>query len=216
MRCLGSGRIVSSRSRWRFRDCIAIRDFTLSGRSTAGRSCSTTPAMASHVETAEQAALVSVLLNRPESIGLLRALTFPGAKRPVTKATLQRIDLAALLRDARDRGMIRDQAMNEVERLTRHTSDVCRTSGVVARTVRRRQWSRDEKVRCRRWPSLRSTSSADRCARHRRSTSSSPTHRTFRGLGRSSTCSTASPTITRSGCAGRASNGMWRAIRSSS
>ena len=75
-------------------------------------------------ETAEQAALVSVLLNRPESIGLLRALTFPGAKRPVTKATLQRIDLAALLRSA-DRGMIRDQAMNEVERLTRHTSDVC-------------------------------------------------------------------------------------------
>jgi len=47
--------------------------------------------------SAEQAALAAVLLNRPEAPALLRALSFPGAKRSVTKAALRRVDLRALL-----------------------------------------------------------------------------------------------------------------------
>jgi hypothetical protein len=45
----------------------------------------------------EGAALAAALLNGPGATGLLRALALPGAKRPVTKAALQRLDLPALL-----------------------------------------------------------------------------------------------------------------------
>ncbi len=47
--------------------------------------------------SAEQAALVAQLLNSSGSLGLVRVLALPGAKRPVTKAILRRIDLRALL-----------------------------------------------------------------------------------------------------------------------
>jgi hypothetical protein len=44
----------------------------------------------------EQAALVAAILDEGAARGLLRCLTFPGAKRPITKAILQRLDLAAI------------------------------------------------------------------------------------------------------------------------
>jgi len=42
-------------------------------------------------------AAVSALLNCPDCVDLLRSLVLPGAKRPVTKKLLQRLDLRALL-----------------------------------------------------------------------------------------------------------------------
>jgi hypothetical protein len=66
--------------------------------------------------SAEQAAAVAELLNGPDALGLLRALAFPGAKRPVTKAVLQRLDLAALLARA-DRPALLARAGQTVERL---------------------------------------------------------------------------------------------------
>ena len=62
-----------------------------------------------------QASLIASLLNTPESLGLLGSLTFPGAKRQVTKAALQRIDLAALLRNA-DRPALVDRASRDHQR----------------------------------------------------------------------------------------------------
>ena len=46
--------------------------------------------------TPEQAALVAAILDEEAARGFLRCLTFPGAKRPITKAILQRLDLAAI------------------------------------------------------------------------------------------------------------------------
>ncbi|MBV8678203.1 MAG: hypothetical protein JO355_13660, partial [Planctomycetaceae bacterium] len=43
-----------------------------------------------------RAALVSALLNTPVALGMIRALAFREAKRPITKAILQRIDLEAI------------------------------------------------------------------------------------------------------------------------
>ena len=65
----------------------------------------------------EEAALAAALLNGPEALGLLRALAFPGAKRPVTKASLQRIDLPSLL-DRADRSALLARAGGEVARLS--------------------------------------------------------------------------------------------------
>jgi hypothetical protein len=66
--------------------------------------------------SAEQAALVAALLNSPESQALLRALSFPGSKRTVTKAVLQRLDLRALLANT-DRPALIDRAAADVARL---------------------------------------------------------------------------------------------------
>jgi hypothetical protein len=68
-------------------------------------------------DSPEQAAVVSALLNSSGPLGLLKALTFPGAKRPVTKAALQRIDLAALLARS-DRAAILERAQLDLERLS--------------------------------------------------------------------------------------------------
>lgn len=48
--------------------------------------------------TPEQAAILVALLNHPECIGLIKALAFLEAKRPITKRVLQRVDLTALCR----------------------------------------------------------------------------------------------------------------------
>jgi hypothetical protein len=53
----------------------------------------------------EQSALVTAVLNDPASLGLIRSLTFPGAKRPITKSLLQRIDLGAVLERADPAGL---------------------------------------------------------------------------------------------------------------
>lgn len=64
----------------------------------------------------ERAALAAALLNEPAATGLLRALAFPGAKRPVTKAVLQRLDLGAVLARA-DRRALLARAGADVRRL---------------------------------------------------------------------------------------------------
>jgi hypothetical protein len=46
--------------------------------------------------TPEQAALVTAILEDEAAQGFLRSLTFRDAKRPITKAVLQRIDLGAI------------------------------------------------------------------------------------------------------------------------
>lgn len=46
--------------------------------------------------SAGEAALVSVLLNDSSVLGLIGSLTFPGSKRPITKALLRRVDLGAV------------------------------------------------------------------------------------------------------------------------
>jgi hypothetical protein len=48
-------------------------------------------------ETIDQASTLAEVLNGPEAQDLIRALVFRDAKRPITKALLQRIDLKALL-----------------------------------------------------------------------------------------------------------------------
>lgn len=50
------------------------------------------------VENEAEAARVAGLLNGPDARALIAALTFPDAKRPITKAVLSRIDLDALAR----------------------------------------------------------------------------------------------------------------------
>ncbi len=50
--------------------------------------------------TSDQAETLAEILNRPEALDLIRALAFSDAKRPITKAILQRIDLKALLERA--------------------------------------------------------------------------------------------------------------------
>ena len=67
----------------------------------------------------EQAALIATSLNGPEAIGLLASLALPGAKRPVTKGLLQRLDLKAIVARA-DRGSLMERAGREVERLAGH------------------------------------------------------------------------------------------------
>jgi hypothetical protein len=47
-------------------------------------------------ETAEEAALLSALLNSDDCLAFLGAVSFSDAKRPITKRLLQRIDLDAL------------------------------------------------------------------------------------------------------------------------
>jgi hypothetical protein len=68
-------------------------------------------------QSAAQAALLTALLNGPHAIGLIRALSFPGAKRRITKAMLQRLDLSALLERA-DRDALLDSAGANLARLT--------------------------------------------------------------------------------------------------
>lgn len=59
--------------------------------------------------TLEQASLLVELLNGPVALGLIRALAFTDAKRPITKALLQRIDLKAILAHSGGVGLWRDE-----------------------------------------------------------------------------------------------------------
>ncbi len=65
----------------------------------------------------EPAALTAALLNDGPAAGLLAALTTAGAKRPVTKALLQRLDLHALFHRA-ERAALLARATRDVVRLT--------------------------------------------------------------------------------------------------
>ena len=64
----------------------------------------------------EQAAFLTALLNEPASLGLMESLIFGHAKRPVTKALLQRIDLQAVF-DHADRPALLARAEEECRRL---------------------------------------------------------------------------------------------------
>ena len=66
--------------------------------------------------TAEQAALTAALLNDPATLSLLRAITFRDAKRPITKAVLQRLDLNALAASV-DQDALIERAERELARL---------------------------------------------------------------------------------------------------
>jgi hypothetical protein len=55
--------------------------------------------------SAEEAAVLAALCNDPMALALIRSASFPEAKRPITKALLQRIDLRAIL-DRSDRRAI--------------------------------------------------------------------------------------------------------------
>ena len=64
------------------------------------------------VPTAEAACTLAAALNGPEAADLLRALASLDGKRPITAATLRRLDLRALL-DRADRPTLRDRAEAE-------------------------------------------------------------------------------------------------------
>jgi hypothetical protein len=65
-------------------------------------------------QTAEQAALVGAILDEDATRGLLGCLSFPGAKRPITKALLQRLDLGMIAARAdRPRLLARATAIGE-------------------------------------------------------------------------------------------------------
>ena len=59
--------------------------------------------------TAPEAAALAALCNDPIALELVRSASFPDAKRPITKALLQRIDLRAVLGRA-DFRRLRDRA----------------------------------------------------------------------------------------------------------
>jgi hypothetical protein len=59
--------------------------------------------------TAEEAAVLTALCNDPITLALVRSASFRDAKRPVTKALLQRIDLGAIL-DRTDRDSLLTRA----------------------------------------------------------------------------------------------------------
>jgi hypothetical protein len=62
--------------------------------------------------TAEEAAVITALCNDPITLALIRAASFREAKRPVTKALLQRLDLGAILKEAdRDALLARARAV---------------------------------------------------------------------------------------------------------
>jgi hypothetical protein len=59
--------------------------------------------------SAPEAAALSALCNDPIALGFLASASFPDAKRPITKALLQRLDLRAILERA-DRPRLRERA----------------------------------------------------------------------------------------------------------
>jgi hypothetical protein len=65
---------------------------------------------------------VAAVANLPRANALLQALSFPGSKRPVTKALLQRLDLRALFTHAEQSPL-----------LARAGADVARLAGRAAR-----------------------------------------------------------------------------------
>ena len=60
-------------------------------------------------KTIDQASILAQVLNGPEAQDLIRALVFRDAKRPITKALLQRIDLKALLSHNGQGGLWREE-----------------------------------------------------------------------------------------------------------
>ena len=151
--------------------------------------------------TLDQARLLEPTLNAPVSLELIRALIFRDAKRPVTKAVLQRVDLKAILAHdglagvlAERMGVGLDEARSNIRGpLTSNRPD--RGAPMAFATIN--YFSR----------SLAKASSFNVVF---------PDDPKSLAPGRSSTCSTASPTTTPSGSGGPASSAMWKACRWSS
>lgn len=77
-------------------------------------------------ESAEQAALITALLNHTLTLDFLRSAMFTDAKRPVTKKLLQRIDLTALLNRV-DQTSLVAEAEGEIEKWQGHPAQLnCR------------------------------------------------------------------------------------------
>jgi hypothetical protein len=64
--------------------------------------------------SAPEAAALSALCNDPVALGFLASASFPDAKRPITKALLQRLDLRAILGRA-DRPRLRERAAGSLD-----------------------------------------------------------------------------------------------------
>ena len=66
--------------------------------------------------SAARAAVLAALCNDPITLGFLRSASFKSAKRPITKALLQRVDLAAILKRTDRRALIkRAGAIHQLE-----------------------------------------------------------------------------------------------------
>jgi hypothetical protein len=72
--------------------------------------------------TPEQAAILEEALNEPAALELIRALSFRDAKRPVTKALLQRIDLKAIFARTGRAALWRDEWATDWARPARPSS----------------------------------------------------------------------------------------------
>ena len=68
-------------------------------------------------ESAIEAAVLCATCHDSTTLELVRALSFADAKRPVTKGLLQRIDLSAILKQARRRGLVEGTQTLLVEHL---------------------------------------------------------------------------------------------------
>ena len=72
--------------------------------------------------TPDLAAILEEVLNEPAALELIRALSFRDAKRPVTKAWLQRIDLKAILARTGRADLWRDEWETDWARPVRQSS----------------------------------------------------------------------------------------------
>ena len=145
------------------------------------------------------------------------AMSFPDAKRPVTKGLLQRIDLSAILIQA-DGCELAARAGCAARRAPGHGTrrdrpDPRRDRAVAGQGFDEVAQPRDQQGR---HHGVRTDQLLQpiRFRRPRRSASCFRMIRRFPGRSRCSTCCTASPTTTRSGCAGRASSDTSRGCRS--
>ena len=98
------------------RACTRCRASVRSGRSRAGRSCSTTPAISSPAARPNTRPLVAVDPRRRGGPGIARAASFPRREAADHQGVLQRLDLAAIA-DRADRPALLDRAEAERARL---------------------------------------------------------------------------------------------------
>ena len=150
----------------------------------------------------------------PSALDLIGALTFRDAKRPVTKAVLQRIDLAALLAHA-DRAALLDRAGaswpiagRTATGRDRDTDRLDRRDPAAARRPRATT-PEDHRMAFATINYFSRSLEEGVVVQHRLPRRPGRS----RAPGRSSTCCTGSPTTTRSGCGGRASSGTSRGCR---
>jgi hypothetical protein len=99
--------------------------------------------------TAEEAAVLAAICNDPSTLGLIAALSVREAKRPVTKALLQRLDLEAIL-GRTDHTLLaaRAQALLEDELFRPPPQSVAEFLAILARGFARKPGGPQETWRC--------------------------------------------------------------------